>query len=385
VSDPTIVRRRVPCAAIFAGLAEQPVRLLRSPPGSGKTALGQLLVEAAPPGRKVTVVNINGLPASGLSLEAFWALRTGVPMAEALDPVQGPQRTYIVDEVQLLYQLGPDAPFWRSVKAIASTEPAACRVQLLLMGAYGLQGSKLVGTPIELRDPWSLNLLLLDEAEISELFHAFNWTCRAHGYPTVSVPLQVAMKRVCGSHVGLLRAALRLFMVAFKGLAAVTQDQEAEFTASTLVCMGRAGDLRALPRLADVPADEKAMLMKVALAGPSGLRLVGSEAGVKLPTRLVSAGVLDVESSGTAGVDVLRFSSPAMRAHALFDSGVRPELALPVAELDDAARFVRSVVKRMRASELAGSLSRASAGTTSGSKSLKASLLERQYQMSFYR
>jgi len=46
-----------------------------------------------------------------------------------------------IDEVQLLYKLGPDSSFWRAVKEVATTNLNECRVQLLLMGAYGLQGS----------------------------------------------------------------------------------------------------------------------------------------------------------------------------------------------------------------------------------------------------
>lgn len=373
VRDPTIVRRKITCAKVFAGLAEQPVRLLRAPPGSGKTALGRLLIAAAPPGRKVVSLNVNELSASGLSVEAFWKDATGDTMWEALRPRHGPLRTYIVDEVQLLYSLGPDAPFWRAVKAIASTDPADCRVQLMLMGTFGLQGSKLVGTPIELRNPWSLKLLLLDEAEVSELFGAFNSTCRAQGYPAVSRSLQLAMERVCGRHVGLLRAAMRLFMTSFKGKETVTFEEEAEFC-SSLVCIGRDGSLRALPKLEHLLESEKVVITNVALAGPDGLHLSGSADG--LPTRLVSAGILDVEDPCTGVATVLRFSSPAMRAHALFSAGVRPELALPVSKLQDAAGFVRAAIKRMRASELSGSLSKAA--------DPKETLLERQYQMSFY-
>lgn len=214
---------------VFEGLAEQPVRLLRSPPGSGKTALGTLLVAAAPHGRTVKVLNANAFASmvEGTTAEQLWTTEMGgKSMAEALNPMLGPLRTYIIDEVQLLYTLGPDSSFWRFVKWIASADPNECNVQLLLMGTHGLQGKTRVGAPVELRSPWSLKLLLLSEAEVSELFGAFNSTCGAQGYPAVSRWLQLAMERVCGRHVGLLRAALRLFTTAFKGVGAVTHDQE---------------------------------------------------------------------------------------------------------------------------------------------------------------
>lgn len=385
ITDPTIVRRKDKCATIFKTLEEQPVRLLRAPPGSGKSSLGELLIAAAPPGRKVVAVNVADFSTSGLALEDFWAGQTGEAMAQALNPLKGEFRTYIVDEVQMLYGLGPDAPFWRAVKKIFSTAPRKCRVQMLLMGAYGLQGSKLVGTPIEFRSQWSLELLLLDEAEISEFFGAYNSTCRAHGYPPVPEVLQRTMQRVCGRHVGLLREALRLFTLRFKYSADVTSAQQAEFASSELICMGRGGrgGLRALPMLKTVSKSEKAMLVKVAMAGLDGLRIEGSEVR-KLPQRLLCAGVLYLHSASTGAVSVLRFSSPAMRAHALFDCGERTELALRPEQLTDAAAFVRAVVKRMRASELECSLSRASAGSKGSAKAESTSLLERQYQMSFY-
>lgn len=383
ITDPTVVRRKEKCAFIFTSLDEQPVRLLRAPPGSGKTSLGELLIAAAPPGRKVVEVNVADLSNSGLALADFWADQTGEEMAEALNPLKGEFRTYIVDEVQMLCNLGPDAPFWRAVKKIVSTAPRKCRVQMLLMGAYGLQGSKLVGTPIEFRSPWSLELLLLDDAEISEFFGAYNSTCRAHRYPPVPELLQRTMQRVCGRHVGLLREALRLFTLRFKYSADVTSAQQAEFASSELICMGRGGGLRALPLLKAVSKSDKAVLVKVALAGPSGLRIEGSEV-LTLPQRLLAAGVLDIESASTGAVSVLRFSSPAMRAHALFNFGVRTELGLSPTQLTDAAAFVRAVVKRMRASELAGSLSKTSAGSKGTANAEKTSLLERQYQMSFY-
>jgi hypothetical protein len=116
----------------------------------------------------------------GTTAEQLWTSEMGESMAVALDPRKGPLRTYIIDEVQLLYKPGSDSSFWRALKEVSSTTRDECRVQLLLMGAFGLQGSRLVGTPIELLSPpWSLNLLLLSEAEVSELLIAFNTFVRS--------------------------------------------------------------------------------------------------------------------------------------------------------------------------------------------------------------
>jgi len=91
------------------------------------------------------------------------------------------------------------------------------------------------------------------------------------------------------------------------------------------------------------------------------------------PLVLLQPGVVNIELK--ADVTVVRFSSPAMRAHALrIVFGNRPRFPLPDDAYASASSLVRAVVVRMVQAELRDSFSKASGG----------SLLERQYQMSFY-
>jgi hypothetical protein len=379
IYDPTVVMREDKCKAVFSALSTQPVRLVRSPPGSGKTSLGTLLKHfAARAGHKVQVLDMNRWRSSSRKpLEEFWKARTGVDMDEALDPEQGEQRTFIIDEAQLLYNLGQDHPFWRALKAVnASTAEAprrAPRVQVLLLAVYGLRArADQVGTPIEIPSAFSMSLLRLDPTEVKAFFGAYNATCEDKGYPPISRNLQAAMQRVCNSHVGLLRACVRLFRSTFKDATEVSPEQEAEFAASRLVNLGSNHDLRALPVISHVQQAEAVEIRRVALAGEEGIELTETELR-DFPTTLLTAGLFDMEPVGSNVV--VRFSSPAMRTHALryLFSG-RPRIPLGEGALSSGPSFVREIIKRMRQDDL----------KESSSKSAEDTLLERQYQMSFY-
>lgn len=369
LADPTIIRRNEKCAAIFSALELQSVRLLRSPPGSGKTSLAALLVANAPAGRVVTA--ISALCATSVPFEDTWVKSTGMSMEEALDPGAGTQRTFIIDEAQTLYPLGADSPFWKLTKYINGVP--ASRVQILLLAVYGLRArTDQLATPIEISGDWSLSFLALSDAETDEFFAAFNTTCTVHSCPPIPIAIRTAMKHLCGHHVGLLRRCELLFQDYFKGKSVLTTVDEGDFNAGPLVHLGSAGELRALPSLLDLSSTEVDVIMRVASSGPEGLTLTRLEVST-FPAGLIVAGVVDLETH-YAGL-VARFSSPAMRAHALRTVfGNRPRLPLSSVALASASSLVRAVVVRMMQSELRDSLSKASRG----------SLLERQYQMSFY-
>lgn len=347
----------------------QPLRLLRSPPASGKTSLAALLASNARVGRKVTAVSALG--SDRKSIEDMWLQLTGSAMAEALDPGAGPLRTFIIDEAQLLYPLGSDSPFWQLLKRI-NGEPTS-HVHVLLLAVYGLRARKdQLATPIEISGPWSLSFISLNDTEVVEFFAAFNSTCTMHGCPPIPLGIQAAMQRLCGRHVGLLRRCVILFEDYFKGKPVVTPDDEGDFNAGPLVMLGSAGELRALPSLLGLSSAEEAVVMRLASAGPDGYTVTDAEV-VTFPASLVTTGVVDLETTHS-GV-VVRFSSPAMRAHALRTLfGQHPRLPLPAAVFKSASSLVRAIVVRMMQAELRDSLSKAAGG----------SLLERQYQMSFY-
>ena len=372
LADPTIIRRAAKCATIFSALDLQPLRLLRSPPASGKTSLAALLATSAPATRVVTAFTaLDALDATHAQFEDLWLQWTGMPLKDALDPSTGPFRTFVIDEAQLLFQLGVDSPFWRLLKKINGAPTS--RVQVLLLAVYGLRARiHQHATPIEISGSWSLAFLALSDAEVDEFFAAFNSTCTSHGCPPITIAIRAAMQRLCGHHVGLLRRCEILFQDYFKGKTVITPEDEADFNAGPLVMLGSAGELRALPSLLDLSPAEVAVILRVAIAGPGGLTLTGGEISV-FPAMLETAGVVDLEPHYN-GV-VVRFSSPAMRGHALRAIfGNLPRLPLPAAAFATASLLVRAIVVRMMQPELRRSLSIASGG----------SLLERQYQMSFF-
>jgi len=375
IHDPTVIMREAKCKEVFRALSTQPVRLVRSPPGSGKTSLGTLLKRYT--GQKVQMIDLNRWIVSGKPLEEFWKARTGTDMADALDPEQGEHRTFIIDEAQFLYKLGQDHPFWRALKTINATAPetprTAPRVQVLLLAVYGLRArSDQVGTPIEIPSAFSMSLLRLDQQELQAFFGAYNTTCLDMGYPPISSNMQEAMQRVCNSHVGLLRACVRMFRSTFKGAASVSSEDEADFAASRLVNLGSNLDLRALPALKNLQPAEAVEIRRVALAGEAGVELTDTELR-DFPRNLITAGVFDMEPVGSSVI--VRFSAPVMRTHALrYLFSDRPRIPIREDALSSGARVVREVIKRMRQDDLRGSLS----------KTVEDTLLERQYQMSFY-
>ena len=372
LADPTIILRAAKCAAIFSALELQPLRLLRSPPASGKTSLAALLAASAPVTRVVTSTTaLDALHATSAQFEDLWLKWTGMPMTEALNPNTGPLRTFVIDEAQLLFPLGADSQFWTLLKKINGAPTS--RVQVLLLAVYGLRArNDQLASPIEISAPWSLSFLALSDTEVDELFAAFNSTCALHGCPPITVAIRAAMQRLCGQHVGLLRRCEILFQDYFKGKSLLTPEDEGDFSAGPLAMLGSAGDLRALPSLHDLNPAEVAVVLRVASAGPGGLTVTGAEVSI-FPSGLVTAGVVDLESHFSGFV--VRFSSPAMRGNAIRAIfGNLPQLPLPVAAFTTASSLVRAIVVRMMQSELRDSLSKASGG----------SLLERQYQMSFY-
>ena len=317
------------------------------------------------------VVAFSALQTAGVRFDDLWLTVTGMPMSAALDPFSGPLRTYVIDEVQTLYERGADSPFWQLLKVVSSA--SASRVQVFLLAVYRLRARRdQLATPLEISEPWSLSFLELSDAEVVEFFAAFNGTCLQHGCPSIPFVLQESMQRICGRHVGLLRRCVLLFQDHFKGKSVITPEDEGDFNTGSLMMLGSAGELRALPALLDLSPAEADVILRVASAGPQGLTLFDAAIS-DFPAGLVTAGVVDLTPH--KGGMAVRFSSPAMYAHALrVVFGNRPRLPLPDEALHSASLLVRAIVIRMMQPELRDSLSKASKG----------SLLERQYQMSFF-
>ena len=301
-------------------------------------------------------------------------------LSESLDPVHGSLRMYIIDEAQKTFELGHLHPFWQALKGInVQHDQRASRVQILLLGVYcafaspgvdaGLQS---FATPVEIRNGWSLPFLSLDEEETSDLFKAYNDTCNAHLRPKLSVGLQNSMLHFCGAHVGLLRSAIVRFANSYRNhSASLTASEEAAFIREELLVLGIGGSMRALPSLSRLSLAHANWLKSVALAGPEGYRLRAHETVDRDLARLIGLGVFDFDDSSSR----VSFSSRLMQMHALQQLfGAAASDPIVISPSMTAIDLSREVVKRLDRRTLVESLSASARGT----------LVERQYQMSFF-
>ena len=378
LDDSTVILRRLKCKDVYLQLELQPVRILRSPPESGKSSLATLLVYNKPFWRLCYIVDLSGWHPHTMSFENYWMKSTGETLMSSLDPCAGWYRTYIVDEAQKTFDLGPEHEFWGMIKRNLVARTRDSRVQVLLLGVYCAplpSGANATGavttTPVSICDGWSLSYLGLSDAEIFEFFALFNSTCVGHACPCIPPTLQRAIIRVCGNHVGLLRNAVLAFGRLYRGHGlALTNNEEASFIRQELLVLGRSGAIRAIPSLQRITTNVSSWIQRTALAGPEGLRInLLANANDDDLSRLLQIGVFDLDSSTTR----LHFSSRLMQTHALqqlFGSSRNARINLPRGA--DAADFARAIIKRMDSSTLSYNV------TADGT------LLERQYQMSFF-
>ena len=381
LDDSTVLLRRLKCGDVYLQLERQAVRILRSPPESGKSSLATLLVYHRPFWRPCYKVDLSGWHPPSTTLEDYWMQSTGATLKSSLDPYAGWYRTYIIDEAQKMFHLGGGHEFWGMIKYVnLVARQSDSRVQVLLLGVYCapappgyLAAGFVTTTPVNICDGWSLSYLGLSAAETLEFFSRFNSTCVEHGCPRIPPTLQRAIVRVCGNHVGLLRNAVLAFGRLYRGHGnAVTSDEEAAFIRQELLVLGSSGIIRALPSLERVTSGVSAWLQQTALAGPEGLRISllshGNDADF---IRLLQIGVFDLDTSTMR----LRFSSRLMQTHALqqiFGSARNAPISMPRGA--PAADIARAIIKRIDPGTLSESYSLTSDGT----------LLERQYQMSFF-
>ena len=250
------------------------------------------------------------------------------------------------------------------------------RAQVILLGVYcspappGDDTGEPTNTPIDIPNGWSLSYLSLDALESEEFFAILNGTFAAHNCPLIPATLQATMIRICGLHVGLLRLAVSTYARLYTGHGpALTLQQESAFIRQELLVLGSNACFRALPVLGRLSASMSSWLQRVALAGPEGLLVNLLQGCDNDLTRLLQIGVFDVDMQPR-----LHFSSRLMQTHALRQI-FSPSRLVPIATAGVAAiDIARAIVKRIDPRTLSESLSVSAAGT----------LLERQYQMSFF-
>ena len=345
--------------------------------------MARLLVASAPVHVNVRMLSLTPIVARGHTIEQVWRDALGEDMSASLAPMEGLQRTYIIDSAQLSYSLDADHPFWRSLKHILEQPVGTGRVSVLLMAAYGLSypTPSLLGPPATIPQPWSLLDLLATQAEVDDVFGRFNSSSTSHLCPAMSPVIQATISRLTGAHIGLIRSALFEYNYRFKGIPSVetgpSGEQEADFTTEILLWLGyRSPRQRALPDLQGMSAQALNYVLKVASAGVGGLAIMPAEYGT-VPAELFTAGVLIAVESPAAALATLKFSSPLMYNHAVYQIfAMRPPNPVwrPGEPLPSAAALARNIVKRIVRGTLISSQSVAASGN----------LLERQYQMSFF-
>ena len=377
IDDCTVLRRSRKCKEVFASLKTQAVRLLRSPPGSGKTSLATLLLRHQPLLRQCIRVDLSTWNPEIKTLDVFWLERTNDCISNSLDPHLGVPRTIVVDEAQKTYNLSKQHSFWASLKGISALEKQSTSLaQVLLLGVYAVQRSRgldtvsIANTPITIPNGWSLSFLHLDKPEVTEFFKLYNDSCGEHLRPVVSKKLQFIINHLCGYHVGLLRCAIHRFAESFKDHPCpLTLQEETYFIQCELLLLGACGTIRALPRLDLLSIGDASWISQTALAGPKGLRLVAAPNSDL--TRLIQIGMFDYDEESLK----VRFSSQLMQTQALRQLfGTAPTFPLSGLEGKPACWIARQIISRMNPDSLC----------LSKSTTVDNTLLERQYQMTFF-
>lgn len=375
LTDSTVLFRRSKCAEIYTKLESQPVRIIRSPPGSGKSSLATLLLHNRSMWRASYLIDLSGWHEQTTSFEDYWRESTGASIESSLNPTSGWPRTYIIDEAQTTFSLGPTHLFWKCIKHI-NAHFRESRAQVLLLGVYcapappGDVAANFPNTPVNIPDGWSLSYLSFDALESDEFFATLRETFAEHNCPPIPATLQATILRVCGNHVGLLRIAASAHARLYTGHGSkLSSHEESEFIRQDLLVLGNNASFRALPVLGRLSANKSSWLQRAALAGPAGLPINLIHDADDDLIRLLQIGVFDLDSQPR-----LHFTSHIMQTHALRQM-FSPLRSVPIATLGvKAIDVARAIVKRLDPRTLSESLSVSAAGT----------LLERQYQISFF-
>ncbi len=176
---------RVPtCEVLTKTLESQsPVVLIRGPPYSGKTSLAKLYEHhLSENGENVVFLSLLGL-LSLLEFDAYWKKRTSKLFLEWNECCD---RLFIViDEAQIIYQLGHENFFWRSVKERLQKTNGPFFVLFSAYGEHPVNTSQgnVFATPIAIPCVLDLSLLLLGKEEYDELIQGYNNTNQGRKLP----------------------------------------------------------------------------------------------------------------------------------------------------------------------------------------------------------
>ncbi|PKC55118.1 hypothetical protein RhiirA1_446908 [Rhizophagus irregularis] len=222
------------------------VVLLRSPPSSGKSTVGQTLRDFFESLSDGVYINLAGMCGkdeiyNSNKFDNYWKKMIGRSWTEISECKE--EIYVIIDEIQVIY--GNGAPFfWGSLKTILSSESNTRDIHIVLLGVYH-PNVEPISTPLDLHCTLSLNVLLLTWEEFSQLVTKFIQRHVTLGSMNFIIPDPVrrALYNVTAGHVGLCRFVLRVLRDQFRENGKTVEMLQ--YLASTLLFNGMIGCARA--------------------------------------------------------------------------------------------------------------------------------------------
>ncbi|CAG8566911.1 9009_t:CDS:2 [Ambispora leptoticha] len=350
--------------------------LLRSPPSSGKSTLGQVLRDYFESlnydSVYISLVGINGKQAiydEGL-FENFWEEKVGRTWTEIS---KRKKATYVfIDEIQIIY--GDRAPFfWSRVKDLLSSESNLQNIRLVLLGTYHPTLDPQM-TPVEIHHTLGLNDLLLGWEEVRRLTENYVQLHATKGSDLFKVPeiIQRAIFDLTGGHPGLCRLILSTFRNRFRNFDEDTTVMNMlQYLASSELLNSITDCSRAFYWIHDwKPNEEEAEFIRnILLFSQIKVPFSVNYNSDPISKSFIKAGVFAMVD------EKIQFTAPIMRiilSHRLFTSPIRSRS--PVTSFDD---FLLRTIERMSPSKLFKSLGK--------SAEPNSRLFERSWQMVWYR
>ncbi|GBC49492.1 uncharacterized protein OCT59_015739 [Rhizophagus irregularis] len=187
--------------------------LLRSPPSSGKSTVGQTLRDFFKSLSDGVYINLAGMCGkdeiyNSNKFDNYWKKMIGRSWTEISECKE--EIYVIIDEIQVIY--GNGAPFfWGSLKTILSSESNTRNIYIVLLGVYH-PNVETISIPLDLQYTLSLSVLLLTWEEFSQLVTKFIQRHVTLGSMNFIIPdpVQRALYNLTAGHVGLCRFVLRV-------------------------------------------------------------------------------------------------------------------------------------------------------------------------------
>ena len=353
-------------------LNTHPISLLRSPPYSGKTTLGQalrdrFLLQPDCESVYISMASIHGRQElhDEKLFQRFWREKVGFSWDELIN-FRRP--TYIfIDEAQIIY--GGQVPFfWGTLKALLSNPGKNEFLRILIFAAYDPTLSHL--TPIRFQHSLGSDALRLRRDEFDQLVASFIKLKHSLGSEVFTIPGTVsnAIYNLTGGHVGLCRTILSTLRCRFRD-GGSTADMlryliSPDFRALLLSTRSFAWTQYWCP----TPA-ESDFLRRVFLSCDSeSVCHVDPDLDEDMVRRFIKSGLLARNNSG------LQFAAPIMRVmlgQRLFTARVSDPYSSTTFD-----EFLIRAIERMSTYALKRSLGRGA---------IRNRLLERTWQMEWYR